>query len=282
MSTRLWTSPRGTASIELDTKATVLSFESDDEWIGVLRKHLRRVAMLDAAIALGLVSDALEESGPRNLSVLVARFAPARRRADRQMTVARAASFVAQLAELVRAHHAGGGEGVLGAFNPALVVQTEVGDQLVAPGMERIIQSHDSGIRGFHGGSRIAHSRFTHDQLRARSELGEPDQVTSLAVLLIELVSGKEPYPTDSEFTYMSAVTKGQHFPVDTLVPRATRGLRHTIERALRVELSARPTLDELRSALLAEPGVRELASHAAPSASSSAPGSGKPWWKLW
>jgi len=278
MSLRIWSSPRGTASVEIDAKATFLRFESDREWLEPLRAHLRRVAVLDAEVALTLSHDAIEESGGPNLAVLVARFAPARRRTDRQMSVARAAAFVAQLSELVRAHHAAGAEGVLGAFDPALVVETDAGDRLVAPGMERIIHTHDSGIRGMKGGGRIVHTRMTHDQLRARDRLGLPDEVTSLAVLLIELVSGKEPYPTDSEFTYMTAVTKGQHAPLDTLVPHLTRRLRQTLEHALSIDASARPTLEALKGALLAEPGASELASQAP---GSSAPPT-KPWWKLW
>ncbi|MBN8614316.1 MAG: hypothetical protein J0L92_27195 [Deltaproteobacteria bacterium] len=278
MGTRIWSSPRGTASVELDAKGTFLRFESDGEWLELVRTQLRLVAMLDGEIALPLQHDTIEESGEQNLSVLVARFEPARRRADRVMSVPRAASFVVQLADLVRAHHASGGEGVLGPFDPALVVETDAGDRLVAPGMERLIQQHDSSIRGMKGGGRIVHTRITHDQLRARDRLGVPDEVTSLAVLAIELVSGKEPYPTDSELTYMSAVTKGQHAPLDTLVPRLTRPLRHTLERALSIDASARPTLEALRSALLEEPGVAELSRQAAPSSATIA----KPWWKLW
>ena len=278
MGTRIWSSPRGTASVELDAKGTSLRFESDGEWLELVRTQLRRVAMLDGDIALPLQHDAIEESGEPNLSVLVGRFEPARRRADRVMSVPRAASFVVQLADLVRAHHAAGGEGVLGPFDPALVVETDAGDRLVAPGMERLIQQHDSSIRGMKGGGRIVHTRITHDQLRARDRLGVPDEVTSLAVLAIELVSGKEPYPTDNEFTYMSAVTKGEHTALDTLVPRLTRPLRDTLERALSIDASARPTLDALRRALLEEPGVAELSGQAPPSSATIA----KPWWKLW
>lgn len=275
MPIRLWTSPRSTGWVELAGKTT-LHFESDPERVESLRKHLRRVAMLDAPAALPLVHDTIETSGAYEGKVLTAHFATARRRADRTMPVARAASFVAQLADLVRAHHEGGGEGVLGAFDPSLVVETDEGDRLIAPGLVRIGQANDSGIRGMRGGGRLAHQRITHDQLRASPAL--PDEVTSLAVLSIELVAGREPYPTDSEFTYMTAVTKGAHLPLETLVPSVSSALRRTLERALLVDASARPTLEALKSALLAEPGVSERAAPAQRDPEDAGPK--KPWWR--
>lgn len=237
---------------------------------------MRRVATLGGEAALSLDHDTIEESGA-DATVLVARFAAARQRCSRVMATPRAAFFVAQLAELVHAHHASGGEGVLGAFDPSLIVETDAGDRLIAPGMVRITQQHDSGMRGLRGGTLVSHYRVTHDQLRAKP--GVPDEVTSLAVLFIELVSGKEPYPTSDQFAYMTAVTAGAHLSLDELLPNVTQGLRTTLARALLIEASARPTLDGLKSALRAEPGVAELAHR---STSPSPTANTKPWWKFW
>ena len=66
MSNRIWSSPRGTAYVELDTNASIFRFESDREWLEEMRKHLRRVATLDHEVALTLERDAIEPSSPSN------------------------------------------------------------------------------------------------------------------------------------------------------------------------------------------------------------------------
>lgn len=279
MTTRIWSSPRGTACIELDANASIFRFESDREWLEEIRKRMRRVAMLDSDVALALEHDSIDESGRE--TILVARFAPARMRRKRIMPMARAASFVTQLAELVQAHHAEGGEGALGPFDPELIVETDDGDKLIAPGMLRITQQHDSNMRGLRGGTLVRHCRVTHDELRGGggdTAPGLPDDVNSLAVLFIELVSGKEPYPTASEWDYMNAVVQGAHLPLDALLPKLTPALRDVLAQALRTDASARPTLPALSGALLAEPGV---VAHPKPSPELQASAI-KPWWKIW
>ena len=275
MSTRIWSSRGGTAYVELDANASIFRFESDREWLEEMRKHLRRVATLDHEVALTLERDAIEPSSPSNHELeLVVRFEGARKRSERLMSLPRAGSFIVRLSALVAAHHAAGGE-VLGAFDPSLVVETEMGDRVLAPGMARITQQHDSNIRGIRGGGRVAHCRVTHDQLRSKP--GLPDEVTSLAVLFIELVSGKEPYPTSDEFAYMQAVVSGAHHPLEALVPQATPRLRELLAQALRIDASTRPTFDALREAILAEPGVL---AQVKPQETELA--AAKPWWKLW
>jgi hypothetical protein len=233
------------------------------------------VASLDAPVALPVIGDAIEKGEPAGYEALVVRFAPARARSERVLAPARACAVVAELASLVAAHRAQADPEVLGPFDPALVVETDDGDRVIAPGLAKLAITHDQGVRGLRGGTRLSHYRSTVDQIRDTP--GLPHEVTCLAVLLVELVAGREPYPTDSEFAYLTAVSKGEHDPIDTLAPRLGRELRRTIERALRVEAASRPSLEELRAALLAEPGARERTS--TPEAE---PPPRRPWWKLW
>jgi hypothetical protein len=65
--------------------------------------------------------------------------------------------------------------------------------------------------------------------------------------------------------------------PIETLVPQATPTLRALLAQALHIDASARPTLDALRDALRAEPGVLV---HTKPK--DPLPATTKPWWKLW
>jgi hypothetical protein len=151
---------------------------------------------------------------------------------------------------------------VLGPYDPALVVQTDAGLRVVAPGFARLVQRHDAGIRGIFDGARVAHVRMTRDEARATP--GLPHQVTCLALLVLELVAGREPYPLTSEVDYLGAVVAGAREPIDGFVPQLTAPLRRTIEQALLRDPAARPSLTELREALLAEPGVAELRARAA------------------
>jgi len=276
---RLWTSPRLTSWVDAD-RETVLRFESTGDWLAVVQKRMRRIGMLDADVALAMLGDAIETGAPQDPAALVVRFASSRKRASRTMELARACALVARVADLVRAHAAlepeadrDGPLDVLGPFDPALVVETDEGDRLVAPGLVYLAQLHDRGIRGMRGGHVLAHYRSTYDEIRGKPAL--PHEVTSLAVLLIELVSGREPYPTDNDFAYLTAVTQGAHVPIAPLVPTASRALVRALEAALVIDAAARPSLQAFREVLRAEPGVETLARAGVPAAA-------RPWWKVW
>ena len=279
MTDRAWSSPRGTAWMAFEGGAPVLRFESDEEWHELARRAQRRLATLDSPAALPMIGDSVSPDAGQGWRVLVLRFAPASPRAARRISPVRAASLAVDLAALVQAHREAGGTEVLGPHHPAFVVTTDAGERFVAPGFARLAEDHDAGIRGMRGGGRISHTRFTCDQLRGTP--GAPHEVSCLALLVIELVAGREPYPLANEMEHMRAVRAGDHEPLDPLVPELSRSLRRMFERALRVEAAARPTLRELCEALLAEPGVAELRARAA-TTGDEAPRPAKPWWKLW
>lgn len=269
---RLWTSPRLTSWVDAD-RETVLRFEAADDWLVSVRRHMRRIATLDADVALPMLGDAIEPGAPNDYPALVVRFAPSRKRASRTMDLPRACALVERMAHLVPAHatleresERDGALEALGPFDPALVVETDDGDRLVAPGLVYLAQLHDRGMRGMRGGHRLAHYRSTYDELRGNPAL--PHEITSLAVLLVELVSGREPYPTDNDFAYLTAVTKGAHEPIAPLLPTASRALVGVIEAALAIDVAARPSLDAFRDAVRAEAGGKL--------------DSPRPWWKIW
>ena len=131
--------------------------------------------------------------------------------------VPRACTIVADLCDALAAQSM-----VLGPFDRGLVWLRPGGRPVMfGAGLSRIAYQHDG--RGHAGMTAVRHFRRSPEEIVREAE-GPATDVFFAAYLLVELVTGGEPFPTEDSFGYLQAVTGGKA-RIPASIPQVARAL---------------------------------------------------------
>jgi eukaryotic-like serine/threonine-protein kinase len=112
----------------------------------------------------------------------------------------------------------------------------------------------------------VRHFVLSPEQIHAAPR-SEKTDVFFFGVMLFQLITGREPYPTKDEFAYLQAFAAGQRTPLSAARPEVPAALASVVDACLEHNPVARPDLTTL------EQRLRALSPPA------PAP---RPWWKVW
>ncbi|MCB9684719.1 MAG: serine/threonine protein kinase [Alphaproteobacteria bacterium] len=100
----------------------------------------------------------------------------------------------------------------------------------------------DEGPRATRTGAHLGTPQYmAPEQVRDAKSVDERADVWALGVLLYELAAGHLPFQHADRLELFKAIASGEHVPLHELRPDLPDRMRHTIERALTVDLDERP-----------------------------------------